>query len=357
MVRAAILCGFLGVTSLSADEPSARHWNGFIQVREQFPLTTGYLILEPTSGFTLPSRAWEVEATITLSNTFTASRQIERELDARPRRAPFTREMFDAFAEVDPFDQTFYLDAEVVRTALRARRGFGRGFELAVLLPLIEISGGRTDRLVEGFHDILGFDQEGRKGVTRGRMDQFISGQGIELDMQRNSGLELGDLVLGLKKRLAGDQETRSLSIELDLKLPTGDEDLLISSGGTDVGLSLVGSRCWSSRCLHAMAGYVFASAADALPTDAQAVFSTALGFEQSLGSRWALVVQAQYWQSYLKDLGFEHFAEDTIQLGVTATKATSGWGEFLFGLSENSFSFKNSSDVTFHLGWKRDFD
>ena len=87
------------------------------------------------------------------------------------------------------------------------------------------------------------------------------------------------------------------------------------------------------------------------------AVFSTALAFEQAWRKGWGLTVQAQYWQSYLDDLGFEHFAEDTIQLGVTGSKGTNGWGEFLFGMSENSFSFKNSSDVTFHVGWRMLFE
>lgn len=356
VTRATILCALLGAVALVADEPAERHWNGFIQVREQFPLTAGYLILEPTSGFTLTPGTWEVEATVTLSNTFTASKEIEQHLAARTTRGPFTREMFDVFAEIDPYDQTFYLDTEVARTALRARHGLGGGFEIAILLPLLRINGGRTDGLVEGFHDLFGFDQEGRKGVVRDQMDQFISGQGLEVDIGQSSGVELGDLVLSVKKRLVGDGSTRSLALQLDLKLPTGADDLLLSSGGTDVGLSLVGSRCWSSRCLHAMAGYVFAGSADALPTESQALFSTALGFEQELPARWSLIVQAQYWQSYLDDLGFEHFAEDTIQLGGTAIKSTSGWGDFIFGLSENSFSFKNSSDVTFHLGWRQRF-
>ncbi len=351
-----LLAALLAAAPLCGDEPPERRWNGFFQVREQFPLTTGYLILEPISGFTLSPGSWELEATVTQSNTFSASQIVEQTLSARTHREPFTRETFDALAAVDPFDQTHYLDAQISRTALRARRGLGRGFELDLLLPLFRVHGGRTDGLVEGFHDLFGFDQEGRKGVLRDRMSQFVSGQGLELDISESSGLELGDAIVGLRKRLAGDGVSGSVALGLDVKLPTGDEEYLISSGGVDVGLSGVGSRCWSSRCGHVMLGFVFAGAADTLPTESQTVFQAALAFEQGWRKGWGMVVQGHYWQSYLDDLGFEHFAEDTIQLGVTGSRKT-GWGEFLLGLSENSFSFKNSSDVTFHLGWKGRFE
>ncbi len=351
---AALLCALFGVIPVVAQDDADRPWNGFYQVREQFPLTSGYLVLEPISGFTLEPGEWLLEVTMTQSNTFSASQVVEQELSAREERAPFTREMFDQLAATDPFDQTHYLDTQVARTALRARRGLGAGFEIDLLLPFFRIHGGRTDGLVEGFHDLFGFDQEGRKGVLKDRMSQFVSGQGLELDIQETSGLEPGDLTLGLRKRVV-EGGAGALAVGFDLKLPTGDEDYLVSSGGVDVGLSAVGSRCWRTRCGHTMVGFVFAGEADALPTDGQSVFQAALGFEQHWRKGWGLVAQAHYWQSYLDDLGFEHFAEDTIQLGVTVSRET-GWGELLLGLSENSFSFKNSSDVTFHLGWQGRF-
>jgi hypothetical protein len=264
--------------------------------------------------------------------------------------------MFDELAATDPNDQSHYLDAQVGRLALRARRGFGAGFEIDLMVPLFEVRGGSTDRLVEGFHELTGLDQEGRSGVLRDQMDLFVSGQGLELDLEGSSSIEPGDLVVGLKKRLAGDGRTRSLLAELDLKLPSGDQDYLASSGAVDVGVSVVGSRCWRSRCGHAMAGFVFAGASEVLPTGSQSPFSGALAFEQGWRKGWALTIQAQYWQSYLEDLGFEHFAEDTIQLGSTVSRDARRWGRFLLGVSENSFSFKNSSDVTYHLGWKKRF-
>jgi hypothetical protein len=101
------------------------------------------------------------------------------------------------------------------------------------------------------------------------------------------------------------------------------------------------------------MAGVVRAGAAESLPIESQSLLSAALGFEQGWRKGWGLTVQFQYWQSYLGDLGFEHFSEDTIQGALTVSRGVGGGSELHLGLSENSFSFKNSSDVTYHLGWR----
>ena len=339
-----------------AEEPSALDWNGFSRFRELYPLTTGYLILEPTSGFTLAPGTWDFEISLTASNTFAAQQDIERALDARERREPFTREMFDVFAANDDENQTFYLDSQVNRTALRASRGVVEGLEVGIMVPLVRMNGGFSDGLVEDFHDLLGLEQEGRLGVPRDQFALYISGQQTELDLESSSGLELGDLVLTAKKRLVGNSESRALLVQGDLKLPTGDSDLLISSGGTDFGLSFVGSWCWTKQCLHGVAGYLFLGAADSRSTDSQAWLSGGLGFEQVLPARWRLSLQMLYWQSYLDDLNFEHFAEDTLQAALTISKRT-GWGEFVLGISENTFSFKNSADVSFQLAWRRRLD
>ena len=72
------------------------------------------------------------------------------------------------------------------------------------------------------------------------------------------------------------------------------------------------------------------------------------------MGANWRLNLQMLYWQSYLDDLDFEHFAEDTLQATLTVSKAFVTAGEFVLGISENTFSFKNSADVSFQLAWRK---
>lgn len=327
-----------------------------LKLREQFPLTAGFLILEPTSAFVLPAGVWEGTVTITVSNTFTAQQDIERALTARSGRQPFDHETFERYAAADPLEQTFYLDAEITRTVFEIERGFGCGFELGLSVPVVELNGGFSDAVVEPFHDVLGFDQEGRSGVPHDQLALFVSGQGVELAIESGSGIELGDVEIGVRKRFGGAAASRALLVEVEVKLPTGEEARLVSSGGVDVGLGLVGSWCWSSRCAHAMAGVARLGASDRLGTREQSRFSAALGLEQALSRRWRLTVQGNYWQSYLAGIGFEHFAEDTVQLSLAATRRGERWGDLFFGLSENALSFKNSADVSFHLGWRRRF-
>jgi hypothetical protein len=340
-----------GAAAQEESEPPS--WHGFVQVREQFPLTTGFLLPEPTSGFTLPAGDWRFDVSLTLSNTFSSSQEVEQTLSARTIRAPFTEAEFRAIAATDLDDQSFYLDTQIARTAFRLHRGLGRGFEIGVLVPLIDMNGGFTDAAVEAFHDLFPFDQEGRKGVLRDQFDLFLLGQGREMIIDRAPGSKLGDIVLDVKKTLVASAPSRSLALGASIKLPTGDDESLVSSGATDVGLDILGTWCWRSRCVHASAGYVFAGESNRFGTESQALFFTGTAFEQRFSDRWSMVVQGLYWQSYLDDLVFEHLAEDTIQLSLAFLLRTATYGEFVVGFSENAFSFKNSADANWHAGWR----
>lgn len=339
----------------AAENPEAV-WNGFVQTREQFPLTTGFLLLEPTSGFVLPPGEWQLDVSMTLSNSFSASKAVENVLDERPRQ-PFDEAEFRAIAATEVATGSFYLDTQIVRTALRLHRGLGRQFELGVMVPLISGNGGFTDGVVEGFHDLFSFDQEGRKGVPRDQYDLFLLGHGQDSIRTRAPGTQLGDVTLSLKRVLAASPAARSLAVAATVKLPAGDEESLASSGSTDLGLEVLGSWCWRTRCMHGSLGYVFAGPSDRLRTDSQSRFAFGAAFEQRLSAAWALTVQGVYWQSYLEDLEFAVLAEESVQLSAALHLRIGHAGELSGGFSENSLSFKNSADAVWYVGWRRRFD
>jgi len=290
-----------------------------------------------------------------LSNSFSASKAVENVLDERQRQ-PFSEVDFRAIAALDPDSGDFYLDAQVVRTALRLHRGVGHGFEIGVMVPLIQASGGFTDGVVEAFHELFSFDQEGRKGTLRDGYDLFLLGHGQDSIVTEAPGTELGDVVLSAKRVLLSSPSARSLALVATVKLPTGDEESLTSSGSTDLGLELDGSWCWPTRCVHSSLGYVFTGASDRLGTDSQGLFSYGAAFEQRLSPAWSITVQGFYWQSFLEDLDFSPLAEESIQLSAALTWRTANSGEFSGGFSENSLSFKNSADAVWYVSWRRRF-
>lgn len=341
-------------TSAAEDGPEPV-WHGFVQTREQFPLTTGFLILEPTSGFVLPVGEWRLDVSMTLSNSFSASKAVENVLDERQRQ-PFDEAEFRAIAVTDPDEGSFYLDGQVVRTAVRLHRGLGHGLEISVMVPAIDVSGGFTDGVVETFHDLFSLDQEGRKGVPRDEYDLFLLGQGSDVFLAAAPGTQIGDVVLSLKRVLVSVPAARSLALAATVKLPTGDDESLASSGSTDLGLELLGSWCWPTRCMHSSLGYVFAGSSDRLGTDSQGLFSLGAAFEQRLSTAWSITVQGFYWQSYLEDLAFRPLAEESIQLSAALTLRVGESSELSGGFSENSLSFKNSADAVWYVGWRRRF-
>ena len=135
------------------------------------------------------------------------------------------------------------IDGETETWALSYRRGLGNGWEAGVFLPLIKQSGGYLDRTIIKWHDWFGMPQGGR---DQGPIDALnyrldVGGNNRFSLSERASGV--GDVVLFAGKSLSSGVNLRS-----EIKLPSGNEDELLGSGGADVGLSIDYTRDIATR-------------------------------------------------------------------------------------------------------------
>lgn len=139
-------------------------------------------------------------------------------------------------------------DQETKRLDLNFRKGLAGGKELHIALPMVLRDGGVLDGFIEWWHTAVIRFPTGRSNVPRGRSVVFDQRNGSHGD-----ALGIGDLSGDMTWNLPHRQKIR-----LGVKLPTGNPNGLIGSGGLDLAADWQGSWTSGKWTLHAQAGAVF---------------------------------------------------------------------------------------------------
>ena len=149
----------------------------------------------------------------------------------------------NSIEEGDAGVERIVLDGETYRTALTLVRGLRPGLAVAATVPFVAHSSGFLDGFIIDWHDLWGLSNERRNGFENNQLDFSYQRDGIEELALRDRGRGLGDVRLDFDWHLrrAGRSE-RSLLVRGGVKLPTGDSDALLGSGGTDLSLQLLSS-------------------------------------------------------------------------------------------------------------------
>ena len=118
-------------------------------------------------------------------------------------------------------------DQETQRLTLRYRRGISRG-EWSFDVPIQARNGGFMDPFIASFHDLVGIHNF-RGSIPYGRVEESLGASG-----SYGSAIGLGDVVASFSKPV-GPQTFWTAA----LKLPTGNAEELLGSGGVDLGASI----------------------------------------------------------------------------------------------------------------------
>jgi hypothetical protein len=137
-------------------------------------------------------------------------------------------------------DESIVLDGETTRLEMTYRRGIAPGIEFGIELPYVLHESGGLDPLVDKWHDWFGFSGGFRGTRPRGELEFLYADEaGTQIDFRRNSkGLGDARLFAGWQFRSGA---SHAMALRMGIKLPTGDSDKLVGSGGTDVSLGLAG--------------------------------------------------------------------------------------------------------------------
>ena len=325
---------------------------GPLRIRDQFALNMGFLALDPDSANILANGRWQLDVTVTGTNSFAKSEAIEEALEARTSREPVTREFLESVV-AESGQNAFYLDGEFYRTAIALRRGLGSRTQLGVTVQILDFGGDAMDSSIESFHEAFGLGQAGRLGAPRGAITVFISDEHGSSYTNRNPAAGLGDTTFSLKRGINRPGSKWDSAVELVAKAPTGNERDLYSSGSWDAGAQLLASRFFEKSCLHAAAGLVYLGENERLHTKPQPVLSAMLGYEHAIfNSRNSVIIQSTVSQSPFRDLDLPELAAVSIQASIGVKCMISPESVLFVALTENLAHFDNTADVGLHLVW-----
>jgi len=136
-------------------------------------------------------------------------------------------------------NETVTLDGESYFLTFSVRRGVTDWLELGLDLPLIAHTEGSFDGLIKNFHDLIGVSNARRSGPENELLLAYAyPGGGLALT---SSAQGIGDLQLTAAVPLLRNDgsDMPPLSLRTTLKVPTGNADRLLGSGGFDLSVAL----------------------------------------------------------------------------------------------------------------------
>jgi hypothetical protein len=231
----------------------------------------------------------------------------------------------NSIQEGDGAIERLVLDGETYRTALTLSRGLRPGLAVAATVPLVAHSSGFMDGFIIDWHDLWGLSNERREGFDNNQLDFSYQRDGIEELALRDRGRGLGDVRLDLDWHLrAAERGERSLVVRGGVKLPTGDSDRLLGSGGTDLSLQLLSSdhsslEAWNMSLAWSV-GALWLGESDVL----DAVREDLVGIA-SAGLRWRITPRFEAGMQL--DMHTAMYDSELRTLGRGSVQLTSGFG------------------------------
>lgn len=337
--RAALLALLLAASPALAESGD---WRGPLPVRDQFPLELIALDFTPRDGGWLERGEWAVEAGLVHANTFEISEGHDQRV---------AQWLAGSYQPAD----SFVADSETTRAHVRVDFGVGGRVQLGLEVPVLHHGGGFLDGLIDETHETLGLPGNDREDRPNDQLEfDFLAGASrFHLD---DSSTEIGDVVLSAKIGLhAGPGH--AVSLVLEAKAPTGDEDALAGSGSWDYGLSLVGTGLTGSRrhAWHWGLGWFALGEPEQLPIDFEDKLTGFFGYEYLPNSRWSVVAQAQFQTPALPETAGKPHGDPRAGIAVGFHRGGERW-QVSSGFIQNLTTNDNTADfgLFFLTRWKR---
>lgn len=242
----------------------------------------------------------------------------------------------------------YLIDFNFTDTRMAINYGVGNGWSAELSFNDRRIVNLNLDEVVEGFHDVLGIEQNGR--------DENLSQTRVEFPL---SSVNLGNELNGVFSQTVGITVQKVL-IDKSVRWPalalifnTSVETLgngMIEEGSVDYGVQISIAQKKETGYLFANLSYTkFGSekTLDVIPlSDKQ--FSGMLGYEFTVNENQAFIIQYLFSEGVLEELGALEDVSHEIHLGY---KWRTESNIFEAGLVENIVNFDNGPDVAFTFG------
>lgn len=331
-------------------------FSGPLRFGDQFLVARGRMAVEPAPLEILEPKVWQAELALSVANTFVRSESVQRDLQKRSERMPVTRDFLEKVRrESEVGEPIFFADGEVFRTELRLRRGLAGGRELEFRLPMVQVSGGSLDSLLEGFHDLASLDQDGRDTVPQDTVGFFVELIDRDLELDPATSLSPADPMLTIRGRRDLARPGRRLVWEASAKLPLADEDDLSSSGSLDFALQAQWSSCKARQCRYGALNLRHLGEWETLGLSERLVPGMYVGLEQ-VWRQASWVVQLMIAGTTLDGIRVEDLHSEVWQLSFGVHKKLGEHYSTTAAITENVAHFENGPDLTVSWSLRRAF-
>lgn len=299
----------LGIGAMCGAAAAADY--GPLQTINRFPLHMMVLTPRPVNA-ELPGRG-ALEATLALaySNTF---------LDIR-------NEHWD-----------IVIDMEMLVGELSMVYGVTDKLALRLEVPVISMQDGFLDGFLENYHDFLGVGNYGRDKRPKNEFSYQAAKDGRLWFQGESFGLRIGEISVSSQFALPAVKlggHPLSSAVLGTLKIPVGDTDSGVGSGGYDVGFFLPVKWKGNRWGFHMMPGAIRIDDPKTLGAQVSARNSIGLfaGADYEYSHKWRLLAQFNYYSSPFEETGLDELDNGALELsfGIQRTLSKTLYWEFAF--------------------------
>jgi len=326
---------------------------GLLRARD---LTTfGFLRLDmrPAHAINAPQGTWAIETELAQQNTWALSGGARDYLDALPERRALGPADVAAIRALP--GENYLFDMELAELDVTLHYKFTPHWGGYVVLSGVNYSGGFLDSGIEGFHDVFGFDNNGRPAVRRNDVNLIADLKSADmafLSAPTSGGLL--DPTIGV--RYSGIQPMKGwdIVIEAAAKLALQGQRDFLSTGKSHFGVPATLQRFAEHHAWYVSAsGVYYDGSTNITPTDPQIVPTLVVGYERKLSPETHLILQG-----YISDSIYSHQDTDLHELRDWKYQLSAGvyhrFGRSVisFAITENLQNFNNTPDVGLQFGW-----
>jgi len=253
------------------------------------------------------------------------------------------------------------IDGETYRLTLNYRNGFNSGFEWGLNVPLVAHDGGFLDSFIVNWHDFFNLPDNGRAVSARDQLNIHYQRDGDDQILVNSPANGVGDVSLyGAYQLIDSPGSGIRMAIRTNLKLPTGNSENLLGSGGTDLAVWLSASdnnkyhRNWH---WYGGTGLLRLGSGDVLPElHREIVWFGNFGISWHAFSHLELKIQMDLHTPFYDDTQMYALNSYGVQFVLGGTIKISNSIELDLALSEDDLNERVSPDVTFHINLRSKF-
>jgi hypothetical protein len=171
------------------------------------------------------------------------------------------------------------------------------GGEITAIVPLRDNTHGFMDNIIENWHSMIGLPGGLRPDYPQNDYHFFVSDPMGNMLNVPSDQFGLGDISLIWKQEIGDGAPDHAFSYRVGVKLPTGDFDKGLGSGGTDVGAGLAYETLGDRWAGYANLNYIFTSQGDFAGFQVNNRVTGSLASEYRLRPTWWLTGQLDYAQ------------------------------------------------------------